>query len=88
MELSDSIKSELFEVIIPPKSAAVDKPIVSLNFPKNAFIVLLNRHGKYIQPTGSTFIEAGDELLIMATDKEAFPAIYESLGLTFIGIEE
>ena len=88
MELSDSIKSELFEVIIPPKSAAVDKPIVSLNFPKNAFIVLLNRHGKYIQPTGSTHIEAGDELLIMATDKEAFPAIYKSLGLTFIGIEE
>lgn len=88
MELSDTIKSELFEVIIPPKSIAVGEPIVNLNFPKNAFIVLLSRHGQYIQPTGSTHIEAGDELLIMATDKEAFPAIYQSLGLKFIAIEE
>src|SRR5690606_36340330 len=70
MELADSIKSELFEVIIPPNSAAINKPVVSLNFPKKAFIVLLNRNGQYIQPTGATYIEEGDELLIMATDKE------------------
>lgn len=81
LELSDTVKSELIEVAIPASSRSIGKPIVDLDFPKNAFIVLLSRNEKYIQPTGSTVIEPDDKLLIMAANKEAFVPVYESLDL-------
>lgn len=82
LELTDTIKSELIEMNIPGNSKAVGKPIVKLGFPKGGLIVLINRNGKYIQPNGSTIIEEGDHLLVMANNKEVLEEVYALLETT------
>ena len=44
-------------------------------------IVLLVRDGKYIQPNGSSVLEEGDKLLVLANNKEILGEIYKSLGV-------
>ena len=81
LELSDTIKSELIEMILTGNSKAVGKQIVNLEFPKTAMIILLSRNGKYIQPSGSTILEEGDKLLVLADNKEVVEEVKEDLGI-------
>ena len=81
MEVYDTVKSELVEVILPGNSQAVGRPIVKLKIPKTALIVLLVRDGKYIQPNGSTILEENDKLLLLANNKSALHEIYQVLGV-------
>ncbi len=81
MELYDTIQSEFVEIILPGNSEAVGKAIVKLKLPKPALIVLLVREGKYIQPNGSTVMEEGDKLLVLANNKEILSEVYKSLGV-------
>lgn len=81
MEVYDTVKSELVEVILPGNSPAVGRPIVKLKIPKSALIVLLVRDGKYIQPNGSTILEENDKLLLLANNKSALHEIYQVLGV-------
>lgn len=81
MELYDSIQSEFVEIILPGKSPAVGKAIVKLKLPKPAIIVLLVREGRYIQPNGSTILEEGDKLLLLANNKQVLGDIYSALGV-------
>ncbi len=81
LELSDTIKSELIEILLSGDSKAVGRKIVNLKFPKTALIVLLSRSGKYIQPNGSTLLEEGDKLLVLANNKEVLQEVKESLGI-------
>jgi cell volume regulation protein A len=76
-ELYDTAKSELVEIILPGNSPAVGKPIVNLKLPKSVLIVLLERDDKYIQPSGSTVLEEGDKLLLLANSKEALNPVYQ-----------
>ncbi|MBC7875410.1 MAG: potassium/proton antiporter, partial [Ferruginibacter sp.] len=82
LELSDTIKSELTEILLPGDSKAIGKAIVKLRFPKLAMIVLLSRNGKYIQPNGSTILEEGDKLLVLATNKDVVKEVKETLGIS------
>jgi len=81
MELYDTIQSEFVEIILPGSSPAVGRAIVKLKLPKPALIVLLVRDGKYIQPNGSTVLEEGDKLLMLANNKEILNQIYTILGV-------
>jgi cell volume regulation protein A len=81
MELYDTIQSELVELILPGSSPAVGREIVKLNLPKPTLIVLLVRDGKYIQPNGSTVLEEGDKLLLLANNKEMLGQVYAILGV-------
>lgn len=81
MELYDTAKSEFVEVILSGTSKAVGKPVVKLKMPKPALIVLLVREGKYIQPNGSTVLEEGDKLLLLANNKEVLNEVYQALGV-------
>lgn len=81
MEVYDTVKSELVEVILPGNSKAVGRPIVKLRIPKSALIVLLVRDGKYIQPNGSTILEENDKLLLLANNKTALNEMYQVLGV-------
>lgn len=81
LELTDTIKSELIEMKLPGNSRAVGKPIVKLKFPKEALIVLISRGGKYIQPNGSTILEEGDKVLILANNKDVLTEVNETLGM-------
>jgi potassium/hydrogen antiporter len=80
LELTDTIKSELIEMTIPGNSNAIGKPIVKLSFPKGALIVLISRNGKYIQPNGSTMLEEGDNVLVLANNKEVLTEVSQTLG--------
>jgi cell volume regulation protein A len=61
-----NIHSDLVEFELPPNSKAVGKQIVNLGLPKGALIVLMSRQDELIVPTGSTQIQAGDTLLVLA----------------------
>jgi potassium/hydrogen antiporter len=80
MDSYDTTKSELIEIILGDNSIAAGKPIVKLKLPKSALIVLLVRDGKYVQPNGSTILEEGDKLLLLA-DKESLNEAYQALGV-------
>jgi cell volume regulation protein A len=80
-ELYDTVRSEFVEIILPGNSGAVGRPIVKLNLPKPALIVLIVRDGKYIQPNGSTILEENDKLLVLANSKEILNDVYKSLGV-------
>jgi potassium/hydrogen antiporter len=81
LEMTDSAKSELIEIIIAPGNPSVGKSLVDLDFPKNAFIVLVVRKGKYIQPTGSTVLEEHDKLFVLANDRDIMKDVYHRLEL-------
>jgi cell volume regulation protein A len=80
-ELYDTVKSELVEIILAGNSGAVGKAIVKLKLPNSALIVLIVREGKYIQPSGSTVLEEGDKLLMLANNKEILNEVYAILGI-------
>lgn len=81
MELYDTVRSEFIEIILPAASPAIHKAIVKLKLPKSALIVLVEREEKYIQPTGSTILEEGDKLLVLADNKDALNEVYHLLGV-------
>jgi cell volume regulation protein A len=81
MEFYDTVRSEFVEVILAGNSLAIGKPIVKLKLPKSALIVLIEREGKYMQPNGSTILEEGDKLLLLANNKEVLNEVYQSLGI-------
>ncbi len=81
IELSEDVKSELVEVVLPAGSAWVGKTLVELSFPKSALIVLINRYGQYITPHGSTALEAGDRLMVMADNQQTLDEVNLKLGI-------
>lgn len=65
----DFPKSSLREFEISPNCFAVKKRIVDLNFPTEAFIVMIKRQNEYIRPGGSTILEALDTLIVLSDDE-------------------
>lgn len=70
LEMKDGSNTELMELDIADNSHAAGKPVMELNLPKSAMIVLIHRNGKYVTANGATIIEPGDHLLIMADSKK------------------
>ena len=68
--LSESINSEMAEIIISTESRSAGKKIVDLGFPLNARIALLKRDNKYMIPDGQTLIKPGDKIILLAGNKE------------------
>jgi potassium/hydrogen antiporter len=80
--ISDLPKSSLQEFEIQSDSCAVKQRIVDLNFPVNAFIIMIRRKGEYIRPGGGTMIEAGDILMVLADSKEDYRQVSDCLYKT------
>ncbi|HZW62833.1 MAG TPA: potassium/proton antiporter [Flavobacteriaceae bacterium] len=76
----DLPKSSLKEFKILPHFYAVQKRIVDLNFPSSIFIVMINRNGEYLRPGGSTVLESGDVLMIIADRPEDFEKVNACLN--------
>lgn len=68
------------EVAIPQESAVVGMKIIDLKFPKEALITLIQRGDLYLTPNGSTILDAGDVLTIVATSKESLSEACHLLG--------
>ena len=58
----------LFDLFVQPGAPAVGQKIVELGLPKEVLIVLIERKGQYVIPSGSTKI-AEDDLVILLVDK-------------------
>ncbi len=58
----------LFDLFVQPGAPAVGQKIVEIGLPKEMLVVLIERKGKYVIPSGSTKI-AEDDLVIMLVDK-------------------
>lgn len=81
LEMSDNFKNELFEIEIDENSVAIGKQIFQFKFPKTSLIVLINRDGKYITPSGTSTLFNGDKLLVMSDNKDDKVIIGNVLGL-------
>ncbi|MDD4107957.1 MAG: cation:proton antiporter, partial [Prolixibacteraceae bacterium] len=79
LEIYDSIKSLLTEIVIPQNSSVKGKQIVQLGLPKNTLISIIFRDRQYITPSGSTTIEAGDKLFILAEDEDSLKNVFKCL---------
>ncbi|MCS7059818.1 MAG: potassium/proton antiporter [Anaerolineae bacterium] len=62
--------AQLNEVHVGSDSSAAGRPIVALALPPNALVVLIRRGDEQIIPCGSSVIEAGDRLLVLANDRD------------------
>lgn len=69
-EHSDAIDASLVDMIVPYDSDIVGKAIAAINIPARALVVLISREDKFIVPNGSTVLEGGDVLLVLANDED------------------
>ncbi|MDR2038224.1 MAG: potassium/proton antiporter [Bacteroidales bacterium] len=76
---SETIKSVLEEIMVEPDFRCVDHSIVDMELPKTALIVMIERDDKYFTPNGSTIIEAGDRLTILADSKDNLDTTFNAL---------
>lgn len=77
--LSEEIKKVRTEIIIPEDGSVAGEKIVDLHFPRTALIAMINRGQEYLTPNGSTIIEPGDRLVVLADDRESMNLVYECL---------
>lgn len=64
-------KTAMKEIEIMPNTFAAGKRIVDLGLKDNVLVAMIKRSDKYLTPSGSTRIEAGDNLLILSEDNES-----------------
>ena len=72
-------RSDMMELKVPDVSPVAGRRIMDLTLPRSALIVLVGRGDDFVAPNGSTILDRGDTLLIIA-DKEdgaALRAIFE-----------
>jgi len=81
IKLSEDVKSDLLELLVPQGSVAAGKKVVELGFPKSSLIVLINRDKRYLTPRGDTEIVAGDKLMVMTDDKRELSELKARLGI-------
>jgi potassium/hydrogen antiporter len=80
LELSDSIKSILTEIVIPAGSPVVGKQIVELELPKTTFISIIQRGDQFITPNGSTTLAANDKLFVLSENADSLKKVFLCLN--------
>ena len=70
--LRERVSEHLVEIQVAPGAAAAGKRIIDLHLPRDVLLVLIERDGEHILPTGSTELQAGD-LVLVATHHEHNP---------------
>ncbi|MBW8334370.1 MAG: potassium/proton antiporter [Prolixibacteraceae bacterium] len=81
IELSDTIKEMLTEIIIPNDCNSAGKQIVELGLPKTTLISIIQRDNKFITPNGSTVLEPNDKLFILSETKEDLNEVFNCLAM-------
>ncbi len=66
----NDLTAQLNEVRVGQESPAAGRPIVALELPANALVVLIRRGEGQIIPTGSSVLEAGDRLMVLANEQD------------------
>ena len=81
IEIFDSVKSALTEIIIPENCSIIGKQIVQLGLPKTSLISFIQRDKKYITPSGSTTLLSNDKLYLLSENEESLMKVFECLGI-------
>jgi cell volume regulation protein A len=79
LELISSGDRDISEFFVAADSPVRDRRIVDIQFPANTIVLLIDRNGTYIIPRGSTTLQVGDRMLILAAKPE-FDAVEKVLG--------
>ncbi len=69
--MTEGVKANLVEFIVPYNGSVVGKKIVQLGMPEETLIALICREGKFVVPSGATEILAGDVLLALVSEAQA-----------------
>ncbi len=69
LEMADveGFDAELTDIIVPYDSEVVGKRILDLHFSERCLVVVISRDDKFIIPSGSTVLQGGDVLQIIAS---------------------
>ncbi len=78
-EKVEGIDAELTDIIVPYNSVVIGKMIRELNVPEKCLIMLISRNDKFVIPAGSTVIQGGDVLLVLA-NAEDFSMLHQTIG--------
>lgn len=81
IELSDTVKSLLTEIVVPDGSNAIGKQILDLKLPKTALISFIQRDSKYFTPNGATRLRPNDKLFVISENKQDVEKVFESLEI-------
>jgi potassium/hydrogen antiporter len=73
-----SPNSELVELEIAASSGVIGKSILDLGLPNGALIVLVHRGEEFLVPSGSTILQAGDRMMVLA-DNESLADVHKIL---------
>ncbi|RYZ22293.1 MAG: potassium/proton antiporter [Chitinophagaceae bacterium] len=76
-EVQDRIRAEMTEVVIAGGAPASGKRIVQLNLPPTVTILAVQRQGQYIAPNGSTLLQEGDQLTMLAEENDTIRLLQE-----------
>ncbi len=61
---------QLRDLIVPPESSFIGKRILDLGLPEEFLVILIDRDGDYVVPSGATQILSGDRLLVISGEDE------------------
>lgn len=71
VEYTGELNASVTDFIVPFNSEAAGKKIFELGLPSECLVVLISRNEKYFIPNGTTVLEAGDVLLVLANGRDA-----------------
>jgi cell volume regulation protein A len=80
LELGWNTKSVFNVVPIVAEYSCAGKTIVDLGLPPSIIIAMVERNNKYFISEGSTRIQSGDKLYVMADDQKSMEKLYICLG--------
>lgn len=77
--MDDDTKTLLHELVLPAEAPSVGKSLVGLKFPEKALITMIHRNNEYFIPSGTTVLNAGDKLVLIASDPQSMQDALEIL---------
>lgn len=81
MELPESVKSVISEMIITSDTLLQGDLLTDLPLPDNTLVVLVKRNNRFFVPNGHTQLFEHDKLIIISDNEDELKRIYETLGI-------
>jgi len=80
MEDPDRVSDLMREIKIPENNSSAGKKIVELGLPPSINVLAIQRDGSYVVPVGSTDLQSGDVLYVLADNEEVWQDLQMQLG--------
>jgi potassium/hydrogen antiporter len=81
LELAWKTKALYTTITIEPNFTCLGKSIVEIGLPNSVIIALIERNNKFFISDGSTQIQEGDKLYLMADDQSSIDKFYNTVGI-------